>query len=276
MKKPLWVVILVLVVVASSCSSRLGVLERSTDFEVLYNGAIAYFEQGKYNQAKLLFERISPYYRGSEKAEKVKFYWAYSEFYSRFYELSAFHFKDFYQTYNRSKFAEEAEFMEAYSLYQNSPDANLDQSSSERAVVAMQNFLNRRPTTKYFKEATDIINELQVRFETKAYNKAKLYYKLTAGLSYKNYLEAALVSFDSFKKDFPDSKYNEELLFLSMETSFKLAENSLETVQAERYTRTIDFYNDLAQKYPSSTYLDQAKEMFDKSQSELTALKSTK
>ena len=72
-----------------------------------------------------------------------------------------------------------------------------------------------------------MIDELQVRFETKAYETAKLYYKLTTGLSYQNYLEAALITFETFKVDYPDSDYNEELLFLSIETSFKLAENSI-------------------------------------------------
>ena len=165
--------------------------------------------------------------------------------------------------------------MHAYSLYKNSPDASLDQSSSEEAVVAMQNFLNRRPSTKYYQEANDIINELQVRFETRAYNTAKLYHKLTTGLSYRNYLEAALVSFDTFRKDFPDSKYNEELLFLSLQTSYKLADNSVERLQLERYNKAIGFYNDFVQKYPTSEYLGRAKDMHDKSQSELNALKGT-
>ncbi len=275
MKKSAWIVLLMVAVLVTSCKSRLAQLERSNDFEELYRGAIAYYEQGKYARAKILFERIEPYYRGSTEAEKVKFYWAYSEYYTKFYVLSAHHFEDFYQTYGRSELAEEAEYMHAYSLYRNAPDESLDQSTSQEAVIAMQNFLNRRPGTKYFQEATDIINELQVRFETKAYNTAKLYYKLTTGLSYRNYLEAALVTFESFKSDFPDSKYNEELLYLSIETSFKLAENSLERLQAERYTRTLEFYNDFVSRYPESEYMTQAKDLFEKSQTVIDELKNT-
>ena len=123
--------------------------------------------------------------------------------------------------------------------------------------------------------SNDIINELQVRFETKAYNTAKLYHKLTTGLSYRNYLEAALVTFDSFKKDYPDSKYNEELLYLSVETSYKLAENSFERLQAERYVRAVGFYDEFAQKYPNSEYMEQAKGLYDKAQEELKILNST-
>ena len=97
-------------------------------------------------------------------------------------------------------YAQEAQYMEAYSLYLNSPEADLEQTSSEEAVLAMQNFLNRYPASRYYEEANAIIDELQVRFETKAYNTAKLYYRLSTGLSFRNYLEAALVTFEAFKK----------------------------------------------------------------------------
>lgn len=150
---------------------------------------------------------------GALQRQKNQILFSFLRFYQGFYEAASYEFKQFYQVFGRSDYAEEAQFMEAYSLYQKSPDYEVDQSSSEEAVIAMQNFLNRYPVTKYYEEANDIIDELQVRFETKAYHKAMLYYRLTTGLSYQNYLEAALVTFKAFKEDYPDSQYNEELLF---------------------------------------------------------------
>jgi outer membrane protein assembly factor BamD len=113
---------------------------------------------------------------------------------------------------------------------------------------------------------------MQVRFETKAYNTAKLYYKLTSGTSYRSYLEAALVTFDTFKTDFPDSQFNEELMFLSIETSYKLAANSLERLQDPRYKRTLTYYNSFAARFPNSEYMPRAIDMFDKTQTELKEL----
>ena len=213
MKKTVFLALFAVIISLQSCANRLAKLEKSDDYEELYQGAIALYEQGKYSKAQLIFEKISPYYRGDIAGEKVHFYWAYSLYYQKLYQLASFRFKNFYQTYGRSSYAEEAEYMAAYSLYRDSPEANLDQTSSEEAVVAMQNFLNRWPASQYYGDANNIIDELQVRFETKAYMKAKLYHKLTTGLSYKNYLEAAIVTFDAFKNDYPDSKYNEELLY---------------------------------------------------------------
>ncbi|GAB5527359.1 MAG: hypothetical protein Roseis2KO_52310 [Roseivirga sp.] len=247
-------------------------LEKSADFDELYKGAIAYYEQGKYGKAKLLFEKVSPYYRGTLEAEKVQFYWAYCEYYQKLYTLAAFRFKNFYQTYGRSEYAEQAEYMHAFSLYKDSPDSNLDQTSSEEAVIAMQNFLNRRPASQYYTRANEIIDELQVRFETKAYETAKLYYKLSTGLSFRNYLEAAIVTFDSFKADYPDSKYNEELMYLSIETGYKLAENSITVRRKERFQKTIAYYNSFVERYPESEYKAQALNYLEQSKKELEAL----
>lgn len=269
MRKTVVLSLFVGVLVLSGCTTRLAKLEKSSDYDELYKGAIAYYEQGKYGKAKVLFEKISPYYRGTIEAEKVQFYWAYSEYYQKLYTLSAFRFKNFYQTYGRSEYAEEAEFMHAYSLYSASPDSNLDQTSSEEAVVAMQNFLNKRPASQYYQRANNIIDELQVRFETKAYERAKLYYKLSTGLSFRNYLEAAIVTFDSFKSDYPDSKFNEELMYLLVETGFKLAENSISTKRKERFEKTLVYYNDLEARFPNSEYLERAKAYYDQSKKEL-------
>jgi len=258
-----------------SCSTtRITKIERSNDFEELYQAAVAYFEQGRYDKAKLYLERITPYYRGTLESEKIKYYWAYSEYYLGYYQLAAYQFKEFYRTYGRSPFAENAQYMEAYSLYLDSPDANLDQTSSEEAVVAMQNFLNRYPASQHYLEANDMIDELQVRFEKKAYETAKLYYKLTTGLSFKNYLEAALITFETFKADYPDSDYNEELLYLSVDVSYKLAENSIRSKKRERFDKMFDLYKEFNQKYPESEYSKDVEDYYQSAQKELNRIKT--
>jgi len=258
-----------------SCSTaRITKIERSNDYEELYQAAVAYYEQGRYDKAKLYLERVSPYYRGSLESEKVLLYWAYSEYYIGFYQLAAYQFKEFYRTYGRSPFAEEAQYMEAYSLYLDSPDAELDQTSSEEAVVAMQNFLNRYPASEHYLEANDMIDELQVRFEKKAYETAKLYYRLTTGLSYRNYLEAALITFETFKNDYPDSDYNEELLFLSVDVSYKLADNSIRSKKKERFDKMYDLYDEFRLKYPESEYMSKAEDFFERSKEELNRIKT--
>jgi len=262
-----------LIFLASCKTTRISKIERANDYEELFQAAVAYFEQGRYDKAKLYLERVTPYYRGTLESEKIKYYWAYSEYYLGYYQLAAYQFRDFYTTYGRSPWAENAQYMEAYSLYLDSPDANLDQSSSEEAVVAMQDFLNRYPASEHYSEANDMIDELQVRFEKKAYETAKLYYRLTTGLSYKNYLEAALITFETFKDDYPDSKYNEELLYLSVDVSYKLAENSIISKKKERFDKMFELYREFKVKYPESQYTAMVEDYYERSQKELESIK---
>ncbi len=273
-KAPILLTLCSLILVLSGCTTKLVKLERSNSYGELFNGAVAFYEKGQYGKAKILLERIQPFYRGSEYSEKIRYYWAYCEYYSGLYQLAAYQFDVFYSTYARSPLAEEAQYMEAYSLYLDSPGPDLEQTSSQDAVLAMQNFLNKYPASQYYEEANEIIDELQVRFETKAYRTAKLYYKLSTGLSYRNYLEAALVSFQSFKSDYPDSKFNEELMFLSIETSFKLADNSITSLKKERYDKTINFYKDFVDRFPVSGFSEKAKDYYDQSINALNKLKT--
>ena len=272
-KAPALITIVFLAAISWGCGIRMGRLERSNDYEELFNGAMAFYEKGKYSKAKILFERIHGFYRGSEYSEKIRYYWAYCEYYMGLYQLATYQFGTFYKTYGRSPLAEEAQFMEAYSLYLDSPDADLEQSNSEEAVIAMQDFLNRYPASQYYDQANKIVDELQIKFETKAYQTAKLYYRLSTGLSFRNYLEAALTTFQSFQSDYPDSQYNEELMFLCVETSFKIADNSIISLRKERFDRTINFYNSFVSSYPESKYTEQIQKYYNRSIKALDKLK---
>ena len=58
-------------------TTRITKIERSNNYEELYQAAVAYYEQGKFDKAKLYLEKITPYYRGSLENEKIKYYWVY-------------------------------------------------------------------------------------------------------------------------------------------------------------------------------------------------------
>ena len=62
-------------------------------------------------------------------------------------------------------------------MYKESPNSNLDQSSTIEAISAIQNFINKYPYSEYSKDANSIIDELQIKLETKNFDNAKQYYK---------------------------------------------------------------------------------------------------
>jgi outer membrane protein assembly factor BamD len=74
--------------------------------------------------------------------------------------------------------------------------------------------------------------------------------------------KAAIIAFDNFRKDYPESQYNEEITYLKVETAYLLAKNSLVTKQKERYGQVVKFYQTFIDTYPKSKYVKQAEDMF--------------
>jgi outer membrane protein assembly factor BamD len=229
-------------------------LQKSTDWKEKYDAALKYYERGDrgdYVKASMLLEEILPIIRGMPEAELANFYYAYCHFHQSLYVESAFYFKTFYETYSRSEYAMESMYMYAYSLFLDSPVEELDQSSTAEAIGAMQRFLNMYPHTKYTVQATATINELQRKLETKAYNNALLYKKLSQHNS-------AVITFENFSEDFPDSRYNEEINFLKLQSQHEYARKSIPSKQKERYEKAIEIYDYFIQNYPDSKFAKEA------------------
>ena len=250
-----------LVVLVMSCSEFYKI-QRSNDWRKKYEAALKYYEEESYGKAAILLEEVLPLTRGTEDAEKAQFYYAYSHFHQELFIESAYYFKQFYDTYGRSPLAEEALFMHAYSLYLQSPRYNLDQTSTFEAIDALQNFINIFAYSEYRERATKIMDELQEKLAKKAYENAKLYYNLSR-------YKAALIALDNFADDFPDSEYNEELAYLKVKVAYDLAEQSLPSVQRQRYFDTIQFYQNFVDKYPESNWGREAEDLYIRAQAKI-------
>ncbi|WP_332919427.1 outer membrane protein assembly factor BamD [Persicobacter psychrovividus] len=239
----------------SSCATEYRKAQKSTDNEYKYQVAMDLYQNEKWYKANNLFEQIMPAMRGTEEAEDMQFKYAYGCYNQKQYTMSSHYFKNFYQTYSRSDKAEEAMYMSAYSLKEESPREELDQSSTREAISALQGFLNRYPDSKYAPEATKIIDDLQDKLASKSYLIAKQYYQLRRW-------KAAMVAFENFRKDYPDSKYNEEIAYLRLESSHTLADVSTYNKKEERYQTTVKLYEGFIDKYPESTYLKSAEKLY--------------
>lgn len=257
--------LLIAVILFSSCG-KFRKIQKSEDWRVKYDAALDYFDKKDYYKASVLLEEILPLLRGELEGEKAQFYYAYCNYYQKNYQLSSYYFKTFYQTYSRSQYASEAEFMHAYSLYLDSPVFDLDQASTTEAIDAMQLFLNRNVGSEYSQQASDIIVELQRKLEKKAYENAYQYYKLR---TYKS----AIIAFDNFSIDYPDSEYNEILKYLKVEAQYRVAIQSIRSKQAERYQKVLEFYEEFTEDYPESDYIQDLGPIFDESISSLGKLK---
>ena len=246
-------------------------LEKSTNWEELYNGANKYYQEGEYNKAIILYDKVLPVIKGSEKAEMAEYNYANCHFKTKRYIEAAGYFNTFYRTYNRSPLAEEALFMHAYSLYLDAPDFNLDQQSSKEAVSAIQQFVTRFPASASYERAIEMLKDLEARFEQKAYSEAEMYYRLKDGLFPGDFYRACIINFQNFAKDYPESKHNEELAYKLVEVAYAYAKNSAFDKKEERLNDAVKYASNFYRKYPSSGYTAQVKKFEEQTKEEITA-----
>jgi outer membrane protein assembly factor BamD len=257
--------ILVLVIlVFGSCSNLTKVL-RNPDIDEKYKAAVNYYDNEDFYRAGLVFEDLLPNMVGRKEAEFVQFYYAYCHYQQRQYDLAAYYFKQFYDTYRRSEFAEEALYMFAYANYKSTPEFNLDQSNTSTAIDAMQDFLNIYSESTYAEQGTQVIDEMREKLEMKAYTVAKQYHKLRR-------YKAAVIAYENFQRDYPDSDLKEETSFLKVEAQYALSKMSIQTLKQERYEKAVEYYYYLIDRFPESDYLNEAQSIFNSTQKELEDL----
>ena len=245
-----------------SCSEYRKILKED-GYEKKLESALKYYENEEYFKASTLLKDIKPLVKGSEESETVDFYFAYSLYNLKQYDLSAKYFKGFIELFSRSEKVIEAEYLYSISLYKESPNSNLDQSSTIEAISAIQNFINKYPYSEYSKDANSIIDELQIKLETKNFDNAKQYYKT------RNY-KSAIIALENFENDFPDSSLNEEGSYLKILSQYLISINSFEDLQEDRFRKTVDLYLSFVDKYPKSIFLGEAEKMYVESLNLLT------
>ena len=243
--------LLFFMIVFTGCKSKYEKLRASGDTAKKYREAVRLYDKKDYNKALGLFDDLVTKYRGTAEAEDLSYYFAYTNYKLKDYTTARYHFKIFADTYASSPKAEECRFMAAYCFYLESPTYSLDQENTIKAIEALQLFINLYPKSERVAEASKLISNLRDKLETKSYANAKLF--LDIG-DYKS----AVISFRNSERDFPDTKYAEEMEFLTIKAQVLYAGVSFEIKQEERYNEAIQMYNEFVQNYPSSKYLKEA------------------
>jgi outer membrane protein assembly factor BamD len=241
-----------LIITLGSCKSKYEKLKASNDNAKKYAEAIKLYNKKDYTKALGLFDGLVTRYRGYAEAEELFYDYAYTNYKLKDYTSARYHFKNFADTYPSSARAEECRFMSAYCYYLDSPIFSLDQDNTNKAIDALQLFINLYPKSDRVAEASKLIQNLRDKLEEKSYANSKLY------LNISDY-QAAVIAFGNTLRDFPDTKYAEEIEFLTIRAQYLYAEHSREFSQVERYTSSLNYADQFIEKYPTSKYLRDAK-----------------
>jgi len=238
----------------AGCKSKYEKLRASNDTAKKYREAVRLYEKKDYNKALGLFDDLVTKYRGTAEAEDLSYYFAYTHYKLRDYTTARYHFKTFADTYASSSKAEECRFMAAYCFYLESPTFSLDQENTIKAIEALQLFINLYPKSERVAEASKLISNLRDKLETKSYANARLFLDIGD-------FKSAVIAFRNSAREFPDTKYAEEMEFLTIKAQALYAKASFEIKQEERYNEAILLYTEFAQNYPASKYLKEAEEI---------------
>jgi outer membrane protein assembly factor BamD len=249
--------------------SKFGRLQKSDNLDIKREGAYTYYDKKDFFRSSVLLESIIPLLKGTEHAEKAEFLYAMCQYELRLLESASFYFDYFLETYPRSIYAEEALYMNALSQFENTPAYYLDQGGTDKAILALENYINRYPDSEEKrKQCQEMISMLNERVERKDFENARIFHQV---MEYK----AAIITLANFAKDYPDSPYKEEALYLRIISAFRLAKNSTDAKKPERFRQTIDFYTTFADSFPKSKKLKELESVYDYSTKQLAQVKPT-
>ena len=233
-------------------------LLKSRDFQKKYEMGVKMYEEGEYVKAGTLFDQVANIYRGTTKADTVKYYQAKSYYGQRDYMMAGHYFNELSVTYPNSEFLEESDFMMAYCYYKQSPRPELDQENTYRTITTMQMFLAKYPASDKADECRQIIVEMSDKLVEKSFISAKLYYDL-------GYFDSAILALRNSLIEYPDTKYREELMFLILKSSYLLADKSIFSKQKERHQATVDEYYSFIGEFPDGQHSKEARRLYESS-----------
>jgi outer membrane protein assembly factor BamD len=203
--------------------------------------------------------------KATDKAQMLYYRHAYCYYYEKEYTLASYYFKRFSNNFPNTKEAEECFFMSAYCNFLNSPEYQLDQTTTREALKDLQLFANTYPTSPRVSECNDLIDQIRIKLEHKDYKIAKMYYRM------EDY-DSAITCFNNILKDYTDSPHLEEIHFMILKSYYKYAKASIEQKKKERYQKAIVAFNDFVFLYPSSPYLKEAKDLKARTDKELALI----
>lgn len=242
-----------------SCKSEYEALLNSNDIDAKYEAAFRYFNDGKFSKAADLFESLMVMTNGTEKDDTVQFYRGLSNYRFKDYYTAETNFSQFAAAYPRSPFTDEAKYLCVDCLYRQTLRYELDQTPTYKAITAISEYIVDYPGSEHINSCRFMLDDLNKRLDTKAFEAARLYYKM------EDYL-AARVALRNILKDNSENSYREDILYYTAMSSYKYAHLSVPDKQKERYLTFVDDYLNFIGELPESKYRAELDNLYKRAQ----------
>lgn len=247
------ILFLVFILLWQSCDTP-EQLAKSTDLDYKYKKAMQWFNKKQYYKCIPVFEELMGLYKGTKSTENIYYHYCLANYRQGDYIISAYHFKNFFDLYPTSEHAEECLYLHAKSLDNQSPQYELEQVNTYKAIEAYMLYLNN-----FYDNASRVdscnksITKLRKKLEKKALSNAELYYKT-------EHYRAAATTFENLLEIYPDIDNSERIYFMIVKANYKFAINSIPSKKEERFDHVLDSYITFSRKFASSKYMEEATE----------------
>lgn len=246
-------------ILLASCGEYQKVL-KSSDNNYKFEYAKQAFERKQYAQASTILADLVNVFRTNDKAEETLYLLALSYYENKDYVNAAAYFHNYYTRYPKGKYAELSRFYCGYSYYIDSPEPQLDQSITLKAIKELQLFIEYFPNSDKVAIAQAAIFEMQDKLTLKELQNAQLYYNLGAYMG--NNYQAAIIVAQNAIKDYPYSKYKEALELIVLKSRYQEAMQSVDERKADRFREVIDEYYSFITNYPDGENRKEADNIF--------------
>ena len=133
----------------------------------------------------------------------------------------------------------------------------------------MQIYINYYPQSERLDQCNELIDQLRYKLQRKDYEIGFLYYKTS------NY-QASVTTFNNILKDYPDTKFKEDILYYIVKANYYYAFHSIELKLLERYTETTISYKVFVKAFPESKYSKELNHLYENSEKQLKAIEDNK
>jgi outer membrane protein assembly factor BamD len=253
------------VLLTTGCGKSMTKLLKNPDASYKLRRAEQFFVKKDYIKAQQVYEDIMPFFKTSKEFEDIYYKYAFCAYHLSDFMNAENLFKSYLEIFPTSGRAEEIDYMRAYCFYKQSPKAQLDQTSTLRAMGMMQTFINTHPGSPRNKEANDIIDICRAKLETKDFLSAQLYYDL-------GQFRAAGVAFTSLLNAYPESYRADEYKLMVIKSYFSFAEMSIEDKKVERFEQVLNECFEFVDRYPESKLRKEVDNFLNSSQNNIKIL----
>ncbi len=238
--------------ILAGCSSSVDTTNMTGENRLSY--AIKLYNDEDYLEAINELQAILLQYPGSSISDDAQFYLAKSRFARKEYILAAFEFSKLIKNMPASEFVPESQFQLAECYYELSPNYNLDQKYTRKAIQEFQAFIDFFPTNEKVAEAEKKIADLNNKLAEKTFTIAKIYEKM-------DYLKAAVIYYDDVIETYHDTPYAPMAMYNKINV----------LVERKQDDEAVAEINKFIEKYPDDRNVEELKNLQVKLEHQLSS-----